>query len=256
MIYINEWFGRLGNNIHQLVNAYILAEKHVCNVGYPNKNRYYNQSLFKPSPPINNVKKSGTFFRRTDEGIGDITITENDVRRVCLNNISKLLDIKDIDIPDDVIIVHIRNGDIFKSNPHGGFVQPPLSYYTAIFEREGISDYSKVWVLCSNEQPYNPVVDELDNLGCVLKIEAMSESINILSNAKVLISSRSSFSKYLFFLSKKANRVYVPDFMIELDIFRVNIPDYIKVGDWNASPQQKSLMLTYSKSNITIEKYG
>ena len=207
---------------------------------------------------------SGMFFYRDKDNLSEIDISEDDIRRVCLNNISKLLDIKDIEIPDNVIIVHVRNGDIFNKNTHSGFVQPPMAYYKAIFEREGVTDYSKVWVLCSNEQPTNPLVEELKKLGCILKIENMENSINILANAKVLISSRSSFSKYLFFLSKNADKIYAPDFMIDLgiikgpvsdiEIFRVNLPDYINVGSWTASVQQIKLMLTYNKNKITINE--
>lgn len=262
MIYINKWNGRLGNNIHQLVNAYKLAEKYQCNVGYPNSNVYYPKPIFKPSPTVKDIKKSGLFFYRDKDDLKDIHISENDVRKICLNKVKQHIDIADIKIPDDVIILHVRNGDIFKINPHGGFVQPPMSFYTAIFDREGITDFSKIWVVCSNEQPFNPVIDGLRSFGCRIMIKDLKNSIDILSNAKTLISSRSSFAKYLFFLSLNAKKIYIPDFMVDIgiisgtvddiEIIKVNLPDYIKIGSWSASPEQINLMLTYNINKITF----
>ena len=97
MIYINKWVGRLGNNLIQLCNAHLLAERHECKVGYSNEGV---ANVLLPSPPIENVLISSAFFSPKQEAsFPNFPVAESDLLRVSRSKISSLVRKKTIDTP-------------------------------------------------------------------------------------------------------------------------------------------------------------
>ena len=260
MIYINKWVGRLGNNLIQLCNAHILAERHECKVGYPSEGK---ANILPPSPPVENVLTSSVFFSSKREASLNFPITESDLLRVSRSKINSLVRKKTIEIPPDVIACHVRSGDVFKLPAHPSYVQPPLSYYLSIFKRECVKDFSRIWVISSSQTPLNPVIKPLRELGCSIKFASLNDSIDILSSAQTLVCSYSTFPKHLFYLSPNSSKLYVADYFLNdlflsknippLDVKVVNLPNYLKPREWKASPSDINLLLNYPTSSITIE---
>lgn len=273
LVNISEWYGRFGNNVNQLIHAYLLSEKFGCEFCYP-KHPYFKAKDW--GTYASHVKKwcgipyfhaDETLFSRTAFEEKYFTVSINDERRICRDKIAKeIISIPDYDIPEDVIVFNIRTGDCFLSdgnNPHPYFLQPPLAFYNAVIEKESITDLSKVWIVTNNETPRNPVIDKLEQMGCRLFEETLAWCATLLSNARVGTLCRSSFSKFCFFFSNKIKKLYVPDYYFEEDnmqeltdinLFKVNLPNYIEQGTWKASQKQLSTMINY-ESNITIDKF-
>lgn len=271
LVNISEWYGRFGNNINQLIHACLLSENLGCEFFYP-KHPYFKAKDWQTYSE--HVKKwcgmpyfhaDETLFSRTSFEEKYFTVSINDERRICRDKIAKeIISIPDYDIPEDVIVIHVRGGDVFMENPHPGFLQPPLAYYIAIIEKEAITDLSKVWIVTHSDQPHNPVIDILEEMGCKIFMESLAWSVVILSNAKRCVLCKSSFSKFCFFFSNKIKKLYAPDYVLETDniqevtdinLFKVNLPNYIEQGTWKASQKQLSTMINY-ESNITIDKFG
>lgn len=250
MVKIEKWYGRLGNNIIQLCNAYMEC-KNTDSEGiiYPP-----HDNFIKCDINSNSIKSKGIFFHNPKYKISNI-----ERYNIFQEYISKILIFDEVNVPEDILLVHIRNGDIFCNNPHPSYIQPPLSYYLKIFENEKIKDYNKVWVLCSGEKPYNPVMDELKKMGCLIKMVSISKSIGIIKNCNRFVSCNSSFSK-LFFLNNKADVLYFPDNSIfnicrdNLKSFMLIIDNYIKMGEWKASDKQIGKMLKHNINNINIKE--
>lgn len=261
MIKISNWFGRSGNNIHQLVGARILAKLKKTHVLYPhhpllkecNLRKYDNKS----------ISDCGDFFYRSRHD-GLRNLTEQEVRNECLK-IKNILNLQISSVINPTVI-HIRNGDIFDKNPHANYIQPPLQYYLRAIENENV-DFKDVLVLSQNTTHINPVVKLLQQLGCNIVSTSEKKSIFILTQAQTVISSLSSFSKYFYYMSEIAKTLYIPDFsyiegpalyaskygsgMKDIKMNIANIPNYIKEGEWTASQQQLELMIRY-KETITF----
>ena len=271
LVNISQWYGRFGNNLQQLIHAYLLSDKFDCEFFYP-KHPYFKAKDW--ATYASHVKKwcgipyfhvDDTLFFRTEFEEKYFNVNIHDERRICRDKIAKeIISIPNYDIPEDVIVIHVRGGDVFMENPHSGYLQPPLAYYIAILEKEAVTDLSKVWIVTEGGQPRNPVIDILEKMGCKIFMESLAWSVVILSNAKRGVLCKSSFSKFSFFLSNKIKKLYAPDYVLETDswkelldinLFRVNLPNYIEQGTWEASQKQLSTMINYD-SNITIDKFG
>ena len=259
----------MGNNIHQLAQAYLLAEKHGWKVCYPHQDYFlpndlsdYMHFLSKwHLRPI--ICADEPLFSTEDFNRDYFKITENDRRRICKDKINNLIRIPSYDVPEDVIVFHIRTGDVFRPDAHPGFLQPPLAFYISVIEKESIEDLSKVWVVTDSEEPENPVIDELRQMGCKILMENVPLSIAALANAKTGGMCKSSFSQMSFYFSDKIKKIYCPDYVYEEDglgaitdinVCKVNLPGYIKNGTWEASDSQLETMIKYDIEKITIEE--
>jgi len=243
IIQISKWSARLGNNLRQLYHAHLTAELHDCVVCYPKHNI------------LGECKKSGTilftggFMKPSDEIL--LNFTDDDRMRVSKKYIRPLLHdiINCVHVPCDIIVIHIRGGDIMKPKLNPNYTQPPLDYYVKIFEHLNITDYSKIWVVCDGVGKKNPVELLLKNLGCIIKSDSIEESISIISNATTFISSLSTFAMGLFFLSNNAKRIYFPEFfkytLNNIESFSVTLPNYIKRGEWIPDTKQLGMMVNY-----------
>ena len=267
MIEISEWFGRLGNNVHQLITGHLLADHYGCDLLYPHHDLIAQKKNNPDSRPPS-IIKSNLFYRKDLPELS--SVTEQNIRDICLTKIEPSLNIKNYEVPKDIITIHIRNGDIFTTKgSHPNYIQPPLQYYKHILNHENIKNYDNVWVLSQDIKPCSPVVDGLKKMGCrILKLDT-KDSIAVLSNSQKLICSLSSFSRHFFYTSKNAQRLYIPDYsykegpalyasvygsgLNDIDLYKANLPSYVQWGDWSASKDQLKLMLSYDE-NIDIIK--
>lgn len=254
---ISNWIGRTGNNILQIIRA--------IHFGIVNK---YNMLLFKHpyfshgkvTKIILNINKtiknniSATFFNIKDIGCNDPNpqlmkmYFNKYLKNIFLfNKKKKYLD------TDNSLTIHIRGGDIFRGNgAHSAYVQPPLKYYKDIIESK---DWDKIIVVY--EDSGNPCVNALreqnyENIH--FTSNNLETDINILCQSPNLVLGFGTFGLLLFFLNENIKNIYIPKYVIEelpngnwgdVTMNIIDLPNYIKCGEWKNQESQKRMMLTY-----------
>ena len=144
---VSHWSGRLGNNIQQVANCIIAAEKY---------NTDFNQILdhdiiskFTVNFGANNVKQSGRFYAwealvhcekgiyegSNEIGVGVEHIYRN-MRRVCKRIAPNLKLPKKDPIGDDTIVMHLRSGDNYHRvfTPPTNYIPNPLIFYLNLID--------------------------------------------------------------------------------------------------------------------------
>jgi hypothetical protein len=153
------------------------------------------------------------------------------------------------DVNDKKIYIHFRGGDIFSSNPHKAYVQPPLSYYKNIIKK-----YDSIKLVCEDKK--NPCVNELLKQENVEYISnTLEKDLSILSNVCNLVIGLGTFGFLLYLMNPHLKNLYIPDFFVnklpkgswgnDINVHIINLPNYIKVGEWKNSDEQQKIMLDY-----------
>ena len=144
-----------------------------------------------------------------------------------INNINKL--------PENDLVIHIRSGDIFVSNPHPNYVPPPLSYYTKEIDKY---KYDKIHIIC--EDTINPVVNELRKLykNAVYEKNTLEKDIRIILGATNIIYSVGTFIPSLMLLSNNNKYIKVCN--------NEELKEYYKImKPWKNTIEQRNYILTY-----------
>lgn len=249
MILINKWYGRYGNNILQILNCLSLSEKE-------------NLKLLCVSHPLFSVSKEGnkkniTYSKNFKEcflGISDKYIYEKNITA----NVMKYLFKKYVNMnfvyqkeKKHDICFHIRSGDIMKNinRTHSTYVQPPFSFYQKIIEE---NKDKKICVIY--EDTHNPVVKPLMERYDWVNFQSSSiqKDLETLACCETLIGSMGTFWLISFFMSECVKKIVYYENMPWLDTSdwgveseKISFPNYIKVGEWKNSPEQRKLMLEY-----------
>ena len=203
MIILNNWYGRLGNNIQQIFNVISIA-------------LWYDQDIyFKVSHNLFDLKIIENFFNKYKKNSDLITDKHNffytgklpfpkyvfeSYNTEKINLMKKSFLIKDIDKLDkDDLVIHIRSGDLFKKNPHSYYIPPPLSYYIKQIDK---NKYKQIIIVC--EDKINPVVNKLLELykNSIHNINSLQEDIKIILGATNIISSIGTFTFSLLIFSE------------------------------------------------------
>jgi hypothetical protein len=253
MYSISRWGGRFGNNIQQISNAIFYCQENKLNFKSP------------PNDLINTFElnygdydcPSRIFYFHVNSVLGngnsDFSVNleklRSSRRNICKNLIFDNLKIKFDNIKtleSDVVVFHIRSGDIFSRENYycpvvSSYIQNPLSYYLEI-----IKDYNKIIVLTEDYE--NPVVGELSKISKVeIKICDVKESIELmLSSQNVVTSGISSFPIACCLLSQNIKKIYCSDIHldevlnikefhddgVEVIIKNVDLNRYIKYDGW------------------------
>ena len=251
MLIINSWNGRLGNNMLQLVRAihYAVINSHTS--------IYFQHSLLSSNiitlENIENSNKSqikDTFFSLKKYNIIDPEpYVMKEYFQKYIKPIFKIQTEKNHVTDDKIIHIHFRGGDIFSSNPHKAYVQPPLSYYKNI-----INDYDSSKLVCEDKK--NPCINELLKQENVEYISnTLENDLSILSNVSNLIIGFGTFGFLLYLMNPYLKNLYIPDFFVnelpkgpwgnDIKVHVINLPNYIKVGEWKNTIEQRKIMLEY-----------
>ena len=238
MLILNNNFGRLGNNIIQLNNIISIALEYKHNIKINIKiqffdlsvieeyfNRYNNSEIIE-SNFYNQFELPFPYeiFKKNREEVNKI------LRKAFLiNNINKL--------PENDIVIHIRSGDIFSSNPHPSYLPPPLSYYTKEIDK---CKYEKIHIVC--EDTKNPVVNELLKLykNAVYKKNTLEKDIKMVLGATNIIMSCGSFVRQLKRFSDNLK-------LFHLDFYKTKpYQEYKKIMyPWKNTKEQRDYILTF-----------
>lgn len=253
MLIIQGWSGRTGNNVLQIVRAihYAIINKHDTIYFPAHSLLSSNMILLEKGDHVNQLQIRDTFFSLKKYEIIDPEpyVMKNYFQKY-IRPIFKI-QIETNNIVDDtkIVYIHFRGGDIFSSNPHKAYVQPPLSYY-----KNAIKDYDVVRLVCEDKK--NPCINELLKQENVEYISnTLEKDLLVLSNVSNLIIGFGTFGFLLYLMNPYLKRLYIPDFFIDelpdgdwgdaIQVFMINLPDYIKVGEWRNSDAQQKIMLEY-----------
>lgn len=243
MIILNKWFGRLGNNIIQLSNIINIAITYKHNIIFNVKHKLFDLSVIKTyfDKYDNNeiiVDEYGFYYTTKLVYSNDI-FTQNIEERnkllkkaFLINNVEKL--------NENDLVIHIRSGDIFISNPHPNYVPPPLSYYIKEINKR---KYEKIIIIC--EDKINPVINKLLELynNSIYEKNSLEKDISILLGATNIIFSVGTFVPSLILMSDNIKYLYGEVFHNE------ELEDYYKITKpWKNTQKQVDYILNYNNN--------
>jgi len=225
-IYIINWYGRLGNNIIQLLNGITFGLQNNFNkIIFPYHDFLNNNEIIFD---INNYQKKDL-----------IASYENDFFDLAINNIIKYnINIKELfnkyikPIIRDInynynnnydLTIYLRSGDIFE-NIEIEYVQPPLSYYEEIIKRENTNN-----IILISEDLNNPITKYYNNYYKYTKNDFITD-INYLINSKVVVLGYSTFCYFfILLLNDKIKKIYTADYIYNQfkDKFKIDLKDLI-----------------------------
>ena len=252
MLVINEWYGRLGNNVLQIIRAihYAIFKQH-------------NIIRFKPHQIL---KTTEIKLDIANQNVCNDIITNNFFNLKTHNMIDPepyemkqyfqkyVMDIFAIEIKKSIvnmntIFIHFRGGDIFSNRPHSSYVQPPLYYYNKIIEK-----YDNAILV--GEDKSNPCINELlirDNIKYVSN--SLKQDLELLTSVTNLAIGFGTFGFLLYLINVNLKNLYIPKYFIDelpkgnwgndLKVHIIDLPGYIKVGEWKNTKEQQKVMLDY-----------
>jgi len=252
MLIINQWTGRLGNNILQILRAIHFAKlKNHRLITFTNHDFLSENKIIIDNNKDNNETISDSFFYINNFGLTDPEpVVLKKYFQIYISHIFKLTSHYRENINNrDHLYIHFRGGDIFSNKPHSGYVQPPLSYYKNI-----IKDYKIVNIVCEDDK--NPCVNKLIKYNNVNYISgSLTNDLEILSKAENLVIGFGTFGFLLYLMNTKLKNLYIPDYFIhylpkgswgnDINIHIIDLPNYIKVGEWKNTQEQRQTMLNY-----------
>jgi hypothetical protein len=266
MIIINSWFGRLGNNIIQLKNALHIALELNHNVKIPKHHIFnVNEIIIDKEPKKQEIiTDNNNFFYLNKINIDKINIDKNiftlnneKIKKIIQSILNSNIDLSRKEDYNDKLIIHIRSGDIFNTNPHCKYIPPPYNYYKNIIEN---TNYKNIEII--SEDTKNPVINKLlksyNNI--TYKKRSLIEDINIILNSKLVVSSIGSFIPSILFLSDNIEKIYNINYDYEIfyklvnnkfNCITYNYTDYKnKINLWNNNKEQIDLLINYTLPDI------
>lgn len=256
MIQISHWYGRLGNNIQQCAVGNMVAEalgssfnqtldhdfieKHTNTFGqgsasFVSKWFYWEGPYKEVNLPLDHIYQN--------------------MRRVCQKFVAPHLKIPQrTPLGDDTIVIHIRSGDVFDKgvvNP-SQYTPNPLSFYNNL-----IDQFEKV-IVVTEPDSHNPIIDVLEvNPKVMIQSSSVEEDFATLMSAKHLANSGvGTFGVAAALCSSNIKQFWCTDLHITehlnykmllntgMDVAVYDLPkNYIKVGEWDNSDQQRRMVL-------------
>jgi len=247
MLIINNWVGRLGNNIQQLVITIYFANYFGHNViKFPNHKLFVKNFLVLNIEDKNNPDIYDNFFYieklNKKYGIPIDFINE----KITLDSLKKIFKVKsNLEFNENDLLIHVRSGDIFSSNPHPGFVPPNFSFYKNIITSR---NWNNIYLLA--EDTRNPIINKLiREFNVTFKLQSLEDDINMILKSKNICFGVGTFIPSLLLFNNVIENIYYPTYChrtiinyIECNKFTIDIKNYIKKGEWRNTPEQQYLI--------------
>ena len=245
---IERWYGRLGNNIGQVINCILIALYYKFNIKIP-EHKYFNTTAIVINPIFTN-----NFITDSSNFLYSSHVKDIDKKCFVSNNTDAIAILKSIfnypkigtPLGDNELVVHVRSGDIFSNNPHGGYLQPPLSYY-----EKCIKGYDIVHMIA--EDTKNPVINELLRKYPTIKfkVQTLNEDIALILSAKNVVASFSTFIPALLTISTNIKKLYTFSYIASISLYYgnyertiIDLEDYKRMmGVWKNTAEQRAKML-------------
>lgn len=262
-IRITHWFGRFGNNTLQLAHAvYLAQELGIGTVEHPPHELFVGREIALARNSGNHPSLHGDFFYGQSV-LPHAPLMSVQRRKEIFQSVllpryrgDMALDTHLLEVlrEEFTLVIHIRSGDIFCEKPHPGYVQPPLWFYQTILAEQ---PWLNVFLVC--EDTKNPVINRLcaDFPMIQLRSGTFAEDFAVLCHARNLVGSFSTFTHAAFCFNRDSRRYWLPGYLADgadfvegfpEQVSVIECPDYIRVGEWVNSPEQRLAMLNYVPS--------
>jgi len=270
--------GRFGNAVREVVSAVVIANALKIGHVYLAGDNVFAKNSDVPSPGIHHTPSGPTVW------IGQVPKNSEQFTRLILwtrpnytlgsgsrtrewESTRAALALVAVKAPPRTLTIHIRGGDVFGNRDVRSYGQPPLAYYERVVDHHGPDHVHIVY-----QDEANPVVRalvalcEARDLPHTLQSGELKEDIQTLMGAHTLVAGRGTFIPAVVGLSPQIKKVYFFEDKFTLqpprggfEVVRVYdaVGDYrrsVLEGNWENTPEQRSLMVTYPASNLQIEK--
>jgi hypothetical protein len=251
---INTWFGRFGNNLQQISNAIYYCMENKINFYCPD--HQYINSFEIPFGEDKDIASAFFFFN--EEPLATCDIKKMTWLRSKILQTYVVPNFKfptHINVNKDALVIHIRQGDIFNS-PNCDYVQNPLWYFNKIMK-----DYKDV-IVVTEAGTSNPVLDELakDTRIKIRRNDVMTDFGLLMSATNLVSSGVGTFAVAAALCSSNIQNFYCtdlyltehlnPEMLKETSVFRTELRNYIKIGNWKNNLEQRELMLSYKGEEL------
>ena len=269
---VSHWSGRLGNNIQQIANCIMAAEKYKSTFrqkldhdiiskydvnfeellasDWSGEGRYYSWEA------LTHCEK-GIYEGGNETGLGVEYIYRN-MRKTCQKHIAPNLKLPQKDtIGDDTIVMHLRSGDNYHRifDPPTNYIPNPLIFYLNLIE-----SYDKC-ILITEQDRENPIVHELAKIDKVqIQSSTVADDFATLMNAEnVALSGVGTFAMAAALCSTTLKNLYTTDLLLtehlnytmlyntNVDVHVMELDNYLPVFpcSWKNTEEQRKFILDY-----------
>lgn len=259
ILVLNKWIGRFGNNLQSIRNClHLCFSMNIRQLRIPNHRLLKSKviDVFPNLQPVEDekiieiqrmVSFQNHLLRKKFKKIKFLPKNDIKIREIIRNLVKFNFDTKS-QLTEKDLVIHIRSGDIFSTNVHPKFIVPPNDYYKKIIDSV---NPDKIYVVA--EDKLNPSINFIlkeYQKNAIFHSKNLTEDINLILQAKILVTSFGSFSTYLSYLSKNLKKVYSPHYHpIRYPYHNsiiVNCGKYEKlIGKWKKSEKQIILLKTF-----------
>jgi hypothetical protein len=253
---ISSWYGRFGNNLQQISNAIYYCMENNINFYCPEHEHINSFEInFGEDRDLHS-----DFYYFNSKYLSTCIVEQMNCHR------SKLL--QDYVVPHfkvnynpnintNTLVIHIRQGDIFSAFPHADYVQNPLWYFRQIIET-----YDDVLIVTEGNSLSRIVAELTKDPKVRLQSGSVMEDFYTIMNASnVVTSGVGTFAMSAVLCSVSIKNFYCtdlyltnhlnPEMLKGPNIFRTELKEYIKIGQWKNTLEQREFMLNYKG-----EEYG
>ena len=266
---VSHWSGRLGNNIQQVANCIMSAEKHggvfeqtfdhdiiskfVLPFGNGEANGY---GRFYSWEALTHCEK-GIYEGGNEIGVGVEHVYRN-MERICKVHVAPYLMIPQKPVlGSDTIVMHLRSGDNYHRifDTHTNYIPNHL-----IFNLNLIESYDKC-ILITEQDRENPIVHELAKIDKVqIQSSTVEDDFAILMNAtNVALSGVGTFAMAAALCSTQLKNLYTTDLLLtehlnysmlyntNVDVHVMELDNYLPVFpcSWKNTEEQRKFILEY-----------
>lgn len=278
---INKWKGRLGNNIQQIVNAIKVGLMYNYNIIIPEHSFFTSTKLIinkKTRNLMNNDKylikeknSLNNFFLVNRIQLKNHPFDKNKFSKIKNDEIKKIifkyfkLNIDNyLPLANNVLVIYIRSGDIFKNkeNPNPKYISAPFYFYDYIIKTYK-NKYQEFYLI--SEDKLNPVIQKLLNTYSFIlhKNRSLEKDITKVIRSHDLVSCYGTFIPGLLFVKNNIKNIYIPDFIDDelyknhnINIIKIELPKFYKtINSWKNTQIQNDYLIKYqykNKLNFTI----
>lgn len=276
MALLAQGFGRFGNMVIQLGNLFLLS----CRLGITNLYFWESPYLRKRYAPVGGIqlergralpepgRSAPAVIFRTRAFSGpsfpdDIPRDLSEALRKLIAE-SVLRDNQSAEVSTKkCLVIHLRSGDIFWTNPHPDYGQPPLSFYWKVLTFQSWDE-----VLLLSEDDANPcyegIVGFCETLDIPVKESGreLRRSFQEIMLSEYIVFSTGTFCPALCWLSSSPRTVFYfgtdppttfplqdTRFVLFHDASGVYVSSVMS-GNWKNSTSQRALMLEYPAESL------
>ena len=251
-LYINNWNGRLGNNILQIIRAIHYAIYNDYNLIKFNNHSQLNKTIIE----LDLISKDNKIVSDTFFNLKKFSLLDPEpylMKQYFKKYIENIFFIKSNSnsVNNNDLYIHIRSGDCLTQSAHSYYIPPPFSYYTKIIASK---EWNKIIVVYEDDR--NPCIKLLKNKN-YNNIELISSSLHndlqLLSQCENLVIGFGTFGLLIYFLSNNIKNLYIPDYAYnempkgdwKINLNIIELPNYIKCGDWKLTTENLNKVIEY-----------